>query len=190
MSTSGTPASAGSNPMGTSRSGGSNSPFLGWHERGYLPHFDCALRHSIRHLHAPRFLSRHPPPRMGGHPERARAIAAPPQAGARGSRSWGVLATPRRPRDNHRSKPVRTPIFRLTVSGAAVCWAIGLGVKGISCWSRETKRINWVADFQRGLMTLNSGRTGSINGWHVTMCCLWPPNERSVPHSRQNMVKI
>src|SRR5205823_10232307 len=45
----GTPASAGSNPEttpsssigGTPPSGGSASPFLGWHERGYLPHFDA-----------------------------------------------------------------------------------------------------------------------------------------------------
>jgi len=45
----GTPASAGSNPEtpylpsggGTPPSGGSGSPFLGWHERGYLPHFDA-----------------------------------------------------------------------------------------------------------------------------------------------------
>src|SRR5687767_3911507 len=36
----GTVASAGSNP-GTPPSGGSGSPFLGWHERGYLPHFDA-----------------------------------------------------------------------------------------------------------------------------------------------------
>src|SRR6266699_6450531 len=43
----GTPASAGSNPEtpylpsggGTPPSGGSGSPFLGWHERGYLLHF-------------------------------------------------------------------------------------------------------------------------------------------------------
>src|SRR6266851_5262724 len=36
----GTPSSTGSNP-GTPPSGGSASPFLGWHERGYLPHFDA-----------------------------------------------------------------------------------------------------------------------------------------------------
>ena len=36
----GTPASAGST-SGTLPSGGSGSPFLGWHERGYLPHFDA-----------------------------------------------------------------------------------------------------------------------------------------------------
>jgi hypothetical protein len=35
----GTPTSAGS--PGTPDSFGSSSPFLGWHERGYLPHFDA-----------------------------------------------------------------------------------------------------------------------------------------------------
>ena len=39
-SATGTPASAGSTP-GTPPSGSSGSPFLGWHERGYLPHFDA-----------------------------------------------------------------------------------------------------------------------------------------------------
>jgi len=36
----GTPASAGSNAR-TPASLGKDSPFLGWHERGYLPHFDA-----------------------------------------------------------------------------------------------------------------------------------------------------
>jgi hypothetical protein len=59
---SGTPPSGGSNPETSSSprngrtppSGGSGSSFLGWHERGYLPHFDTLIRdeeHLKRAIH-------------------------------------------------------------------------------------------------------------------------------------------